>query len=336
MRRPGDHGLQDQILRCRGNSRRTTVTSLTVSQVGQNFTFVLTDIDSKQRFGFCRLSSGAKSCFCILSGVLFEGWEAGQLERGVSSAPAASLRAVSCRRKLLFSSWSFSKKTSLVQPSRKQPEPRIVAISPGSKYFISYLTSWQITRQKDRRVSGMSFLKLCINFLSLTQECLFISACILILLCLIPENFPAYLRINLTEYFVAVDVNNMLHLYASMLYERRILIICSKLSTLTACIHGSAAMLYPMFWQHVYIPVLPPHLLDYCCAPMPYLIGIHLSLMEVSWLLSSPDLSTCGFVLLHSGGKETVSGFPALHMGACRRNTSRVVPSQVHRAEHST
>ncbi|VCX42699.1 unnamed protein product [Gulo gulo] len=72
----------------------------------------------------------------------------------------------------------------------------------------------------------------------------------------------------------------MLHLYASMLYERRILIVCSKLSTLTACIHGAAAMLYPMFWQHVYIPVLPPHLLDYCCAPMPYLIGIHLSLME--------------------------------------------------------
>ncbi|OBS60680.1 hypothetical protein A6R68_08195, partial [Neotoma lepida] len=38
---------------------------------------------------------------------------------------------------------------------------------------------------------------------------------------------------NLTEYFVAVDVNNMLHLYASMLYERRILIICSKLSTVS-------------------------------------------------------------------------------------------------------
>ncbi|KAL6090203.1 hypothetical protein STEG23_036019, partial [Scotinomys teguina] len=41
----------------------------------------------------------------------------------------------------------------------------------------------------------------------------------------IPENR------NLTEYFVAVDVNNMLHLYASMLYERRILLVCSKLST---------------------------------------------------------------------------------------------------------
>uniref|UniRef100_A0A8B9MAW9 uDENN domain-containing protein n=1 Tax=Accipiter nisus TaxID=211598 RepID=A0A8B9MAW9_9AVES len=42
------------------------VDSHAVNQVGQNFTFVLTDIDSKQRFGFCRLSSGAKSCFCIL------------------------------------------------------------------------------------------------------------------------------------------------------------------------------------------------------------------------------------------------------------------------------
>ncbi|XP_077934366.1 DENN domain-containing protein 1B isoform X6 [Halichoerus grypus] len=85
---------------------------------------------------------------------------------------------------------------------------------------------------------------------------------------------------NLTEYFVAVDVNNMLQLYASMLHERRIIITSSKLSTLTACVHGSVALLYPMYWQHIYIPVLPPHLLDYCCAPMPYLIGIHSSLIE--------------------------------------------------------
>ncbi|XP_009981728.1 PREDICTED: DENN domain-containing protein 1B, partial [Tauraco erythrolophus] len=49
---------------------------------------------------------------------------------------------------------------------------------------------------------------------------------------------------------------------------------------LTACVHASAALLYPMYWQHIYIPVLPPHLLDYCCAPMPYLIGVHLSLIE--------------------------------------------------------
>ncbi|EPY74257.1 hypothetical protein CB1_001441004 [Camelus ferus] len=36
---------------------------------------------------------------------------------------------------------------------------------------------------------------------------------------------------NLTEYFVAVDVNNMLQLYASMLHERRVVVTASKLST---------------------------------------------------------------------------------------------------------
>ncbi|CAH2311679.1 DENN domain-containing 1B isoform X2 [Pelobates cultripes] len=40
---------------------------VTQTQVGQHFTFVLTDIDSKQRFGFCRLTSGGKICLCILS-----------------------------------------------------------------------------------------------------------------------------------------------------------------------------------------------------------------------------------------------------------------------------
>ncbi|KAG7265668.1 hypothetical protein CRUP_003901 [Coryphaenoides rupestris] len=36
---------------------------------------------------------------------------------------------------------------------------------------------------------------------------------------------------NLTEYFVAVDVSNMLQLYASLLHERRIIVTSSKLST---------------------------------------------------------------------------------------------------------
>ncbi|KAF3844090.1 hypothetical protein F7725_016138 [Dissostichus mawsoni] len=96
----------------------------------------------------------------------------------------------------------------------------------------------------------------------------------------IPENR------NLTEMIVAVDVGNLLQLYASMLFERRILIFASKLSTLTSCVHALSAVLYPMYWQHIFIPVLPPHLLDYCCAPMPYLIGVHASLSEgeESWL----------------------------------------------------
>ena len=33
--------------------------------------------------------------------------------------------------------------------------------------------------------------------------------------------------------------------------------------------------------QHIFIPLLPPHLIDYCTAPMPFVIGIHTSLLKV-------------------------------------------------------
>ncbi|XP_025111855.1 DENN domain-containing protein 1B-like isoform X1 [Pomacea canaliculata] len=87
---------------------------------------------------------------------------------------------------------------------------------------------------------------------------------------------------NLTEYYNALDTNNMMIVFASMLHERRIIIISKKLSRVTACIHAAEALLYPMHWQHLFIPVLPETLLDYVSAPMPYLIGVHTSLYEIA------------------------------------------------------
>ncbi|GBO19733.1 DENN domain-containing protein 1A, partial [Araneus ventricosus] len=84
----------------------------------------------------------------------------------------------------------------------------------------------------------------------------------------IPENR------NMTEYFNAVDSQNMMIIFASMLHERRILISSKKLSRLSACVQAANALIYPMHWQHIFIPVLPKHLSDYLSAPMPFLIGI--------------------------------------------------------------
>ncbi|XP_029418007.1 DENN domain-containing protein 1B isoform X2 [Nannospalax galili] len=191
------------------------------NQVGQHFTFVLTDIESKQRFGFCRLTSGGKICLCILS---YLPWF--EVYYKLLNTLADYLA------KELENDLNETLKSLYNHPVPKANTP--VSLSVHSCFIAPDITG----------------------------------------LPTIPESR------NLTEYFVAVDVNNMLQLYASMLHERRVIITSSKLSTLTACLHGSAALLYPMYWQHIYIPVLPPHLLDYCCAPMPYLIGIHSSLIE--------------------------------------------------------
>lgn len=191
------------------------------NQVGQHFTFVLTDMESKQRFGFCRLTSGGQMCLCILS---YLPWF--EVYYKLLNTLADYLA------KELDSDLNGTLTTLYNHPVPKGNSP--VSLTVHS-YFIA------------PDVSGLPT---------------------------IPESR------NLTEYFVAVDVTCMLQLYASMLHERRIIVTCSKLSTLTACVHGSVALLYPMYWQHVYIPVLPAHLLDYCCAPMPYLIGVHSSLIE--------------------------------------------------------
>ncbi|XP_041705198.1 DENN domain-containing protein 1B isoform X2 [Coregonus clupeaformis] len=191
------------------------------SQVGQNFTFVLTNIESKQRFGFCRLTSGCRGCICLLS---YLPWFEIYYKLLNTLADYLTKNQENELNDMLKSLYSLP-----------VPKPFTPVNLSVHSYFIA------------PDINGLPT---------------------------IPESR------NLTEYFVAVDVNNMLHLYASMLHERRIIITSSKLSTLTACVHGSAAMLFPMYWQHIYIPVLPPHLLDYCCAPMPYLVGVHLSLLE--------------------------------------------------------
>ncbi|XP_054896963.1 DENN domain-containing protein 1B isoform X2 [Poeciliopsis prolifica] len=187
----------------------------------QHFTFVLTDLEGCQRFGFCRLTNSTQTCLCILSYLpWFEVFYKllNNLADYLSKGQINEIRA-------------------LLATLHKQSIP----LAPGSvtlqmiPYFIA----------PDPK--------------SLPS---------------IPENR------NLTELIVAVDVGNLLQLYASMLFERRILIFASKLSTLTSCVHALSAVLYPMYWQHIFIPVLPPHLLDYCCAPMPYLIGVHTSLSE--------------------------------------------------------
>ncbi|KAI3352915.1 hypothetical protein L3Q82_019489, partial [Scortum barcoo] len=187
----------------------------------QHFTFVLTDLEGCQRFGFCRLTNSTNTCLCILSYLpWFE-----VFYKLLNNLADYLTKGQTNEMKLLLAALY------------KQPLP--LAAGSVTLQMIPYFIA------PDPK--------------SLPS---------------IPENR------NLTELIVAVDVGNLLQLYASMLFERRILIFASKLSTLTSCVHALSAVLYPMYWQHIFIPVLPPHLLDYCCAPMPFLIGVHTSLSE--------------------------------------------------------
>ncbi|XP_014860241.1 PREDICTED: DENN domain-containing protein 1C-like isoform X1 [Poecilia mexicana] len=209
----------------------------------QHFTFVLTDLEGCQRFGFCRLTNSTQTCLCILS---YLPWFEVFYKLLNSLADYLSKGQINEIKALLA---TLYKQTIPLAPGS-------VTLQMGEQLLVSTEVSRSVGHTEGPE--GIPYF-IAPDPKSLPS---------------IPENR------NLTELIVAVDVGNLLQLYASMLFERRILIFSSKLSTLTSCVHALSAVLYPMYWQHIFIPVLPPHLLDYCCAPMPYLIGVHTSLSE--------------------------------------------------------
>lgn len=66
--------------------------------------------------------------------------------------------------------------------------------------------------------------------------------------------------------FSCVSVKNIVHLFSNALLERRIIMVAENLATLSSCVMAASSLLQPFHWQHVYIPVLPLVLMDYCLA----------------------------------------------------------------------
>ncbi|XP_060604948.1 DENN domain-containing protein 1B-like isoform X2 [Ruditapes philippinarum] len=210
-----------------------------------HFTFTLTDLEGKFKFGFCRHATGAQTCFCIVS---FLPWFE------VFYNFLNILAEITNRTE-------DNDVTNMLRAAYSHEVP-----SPGVPVTV---------------VAG--------------QEMFSFKA---------PEanKLPSIpLSRNLTEYYNAVDIENMMIVFASMLHERRIVVTSKKLSRLTAVVHAAASLLYPMYWQHLFIPVLPSFLIDYLTAPMPFVIGVHTTLME------KVQTAELGDAVIIDADKNTVS-----------------------------
>ncbi|XP_061494772.1 DENN domain-containing protein 2A [Rhineura floridana] len=81
-------------------------------------------------------------------------------------------------------------------------------------------------------------------------------------------------HVDFESLFSSLSIRHLSRVFASLLLERRVIFIADKLSTLSKCCHAMVALLYPFTWQHTYIPVLPPSMIDIACSPTPFLIGL--------------------------------------------------------------
>ncbi|XP_076647858.1 DENN domain-containing protein 1A isoform X3 [Halictus rubicundus] len=189
--------------------------------VVQHFSFVLTSIDSKWTFGFCRHDPKTDTGLVILSALPWH-----EIFYKLLNKIATLIQSTGTGEDL----WKFLE--TVYNSTVPIPGSSISIPVPNSKVKFVYQSPKQFHLPS------------------------------------IPENR------NLTDYYSAFDSHNMMTVFASMLYERRIIFTSKRLSKLSACVQACNALIYPMIWQHIYIPVLPLSLIDYLLAPMPFLIGV--------------------------------------------------------------
>ena len=91
-----------------------------------------------------------------------------------------------------------------------------------------------------------------------------------------PLNEPtSSIGVPFERLFGVLSVESILQIFRCILLEQKILFVSSQLSLLTDVAECMMSLLYPLTWDHVYIPVLPRSLTGMLQAPMPFCVGIH-------------------------------------------------------------
>ncbi|KAE9355652.1 hypothetical protein PF008_g3969 [Phytophthora fragariae] len=80
--------------------------------------------------------------------------------------------------------------------------------------------------------------------------------------------------------FDTLDVSTVLLVFTAALLENRILLVSSYLSVLMKVGESLRSLMHPLFWPHVYLPVLPRRMLQYLECPTPFIFGAEKQALE--------------------------------------------------------
>ena len=208
------------------------------SNTAQSFSFVLTNVDSKWIFGFCRLAPGAQRALVIISYLPWHDFFFKVLNQITELAQEQSGSDLNSFLRALY---GFYRRDVLANDT----------------LHVRYGSTRRVFTCKSPDISALPCIPENVSLTVIQPFIKFVNNLLSIILQRI-----------LTEYLIAVGIYNMMEIFASMLHERRIVIVSSRLTQVSACVQAANALIFPMVWQHIYVPVLPPLLKDALLAPM--------------------------------------------------------------------
>lgn len=94
-----------------------------------------------------------------------------------------------------------------------------------------------------------------------------------------PFALPA-LACNLRPFLQRLSTTSILTIVEHLLLEGKLCLYSSQLSCLTPICETIRALIWPLTWQCVYIPLLPSNLTYVLRAPVPFIIGLHRSIVD--------------------------------------------------------
>ncbi|XP_056445342.1 DENN domain-containing protein 5B isoform X2 [Gadus chalcogrammus] len=130
----------------------------------------------------------------------------------------------------------------------------------------------------------------------------------------------------LGDAFALLGVENLLQLYTCTLLEMQLLLYSQDYQRLMTVAEGVTSLLFPFQWQHVYVPILPPSLLHFLDAPVPYLMGLQSREGADRSKLELPQEANLCFVDIDNHRIELPEDFPQLpNMAEFREEISDVL-----------
>ncbi|XP_075254466.1 uncharacterized protein LOC142345904 isoform X3 [Convolutriloba macropyga] len=125
--------------------------------------------------------------------------------------------------------------------------------------------------------------------------------------------------IALAELFTTLDLNDIIDLLCVLLVEGNVYVTSKKLNKISSAIFLITRLIRPFHWQQILIPLLSPNMLHLCSAPLPCIIGIHNSMLELARreivetnLDNAPDPNNTGYYVLVSLDADKAEKFERL------------------------
>lgn len=143
-----------------------------------------------------------------------------------------------------------------------------------------------------------------------------------------PPNQLPQCDVNFSLLFRRLSADNILALFAALLCERRILFVSAHIEYLTPCAELACSLIFPFFWQHIYIPVLSKTLIDYVCAPMPFIMGVEEASLPDQLLLEGVcvvNLDANVISIVNSDNSEGLFPLPERELNKLSRDLKKLV-----------